>query len=507
MLNRLRFASATVILMLLHVPSPGHGQTLEAALDSYLSQGFSSAKKPDLPTIEEWLASHPGETVQTPEEGRRSDRSESTQDARVKEWEGHWCMRSTAKIDLADGVQVRRVALFYQPLVEGIWDKPLPTLPTETGSALRRHGCWLVKILSEFDGNANPRDLAGAIAKRLPGKRSEEPGNRIDRSSRKDFWQPVYSFDNRASFLLFTHDFADHPAVLLEWNAETLDYGTPSSDKIEPVAGQPWLPLRAAMLAKLPEAPTLDMLSFLAPQEGDQGEQPRFFCDKQLVPALRNWFTLAARSTPEQRAAALLVADAVADRLSDCEEFIDSNEYVPPEVDKLLAGSYEDLKKNLAELGIETDKSARPGPEFYTGNLIAQARKLAPSGAVNELSWIATLDQHCVWSPVSDADCADFIQSGEAFLSRFPADQWTPGVHLLLAEAYSITAAEDGEEAGFISGKAAENSELLTKAAAHFRAWYATSTNERDRALVWEEIWGIEAGLGPRLMVPEQLRQ
>ncbi len=506
MSHEVRFASATVILMLLHVPSQGHSQTLDADLGNYLSQSFSDARKPELATVEEWLTKHPGEATQTPEEGRQNDDSESPQDAQVKEWEGRWCMLSTANIDLADGIHVRRVALFYQPLVEDIWDKPLPPLPTEAGSALRQHGCRLVKILSEFNGNANPRDLTEKIAKLLPGKRSEEPGNRIDRTSRKDFWQPAYSSDNRTFFLLFTHDFADHPAVLLEWNAETLDYGQPSSRNINPEAEQPWLPLRAAMLAKLPEAPTLDMLSFLAPQVGDQREQPRFFCDRQLVPVLRNWFALAARNPPEQHAAALLVADAVADRLSDCEEFNDSNEYVPPEVDKLLDRSYDDLKKNLAELGIETDKSARPGPEFYTGNLIVQAKKLAPAGVVNELSWIATLDQRGEWCPTFDADCTDFIQSGEAFLLRFPADEWTPSVHLLLAEAYSVTAAEDGEEAGFISGKAAESSELLTKAAAHYRAWYATSTNERDRALVWEEIWGIEAGLGPRVMVPMQSR-
>jgi hypothetical protein len=492
--------------MLLHVPSPGYGQTLEAALDSYLSQGFSGAKKPDLPTIEEWSASHPNETVQPPGEGRQNAGPETPQDAQVKEWEGRWCMQSIANIDLADGVHVRRVALFYQPLVEQIWDKPLPPLPTEDRIALRQHGCRLVRILSEFEGNTNPRDLAETIAGRLPGKRSDEPGDLINRSSRKDFWQPVCSFHIHSFYLLFTHSSADHPAVLLEWKAETQDYGEPSSKNIDPEAGQPWLPLRAAMLAQLPQAPTLDMLAFLAPRAGDQWEQPRFFCDRQLVPVLRNWFTLAAHSTPEQHAAALLVADAVADRLSDCEEFIDSNDYVPPEVDKLLDGSYDDLKKNLAQLGIETDRSARPGPEFYTGNLIAQARKLASAGVVNELSWIATLDQRCQWSAISDADCADFIQSGEAFLLRFPADEWTPSVHLLLAEAYSITAAEDREEAAPTSQKAAESSELLARAAAHYRAWYSTSTNQRDRALVWEEIWGIEAGLGPRLMVPEQLR-
>jgi hypothetical protein len=259
------------------------------------------------------------------------------------------------------------------------------------------------------------------------------------------------------------------------------------------------------MLARLPVAPTFDMLSFLSPQVGDYWEQPPFFCDRQLVPVLRNWFALAARATPERHAAALLLADAVADRLSDCVEFSDSDDDVSPEDEKSLAGSYEDLKKNLAAFGIATGKSARPGPEYYTGNLLAEVRKLAPSGVVNELSWIASLDQRCQWSSESDSDCAEFIKSGESFLLRFPSDEWTPSVHLLLAEAYSITAADLDEDglAAPDSGKA----KLPMKAAAHYRAWYEGSTNERDRALVWQEIWGIEAGMGPHLMVPEQLRQ
>ena len=326
MLNRVKLASTTVILMLLNVPPHGDAQTLEAALDSYLSQISSEAKQPAPANISEWSARHPGETVETPGAGGKNTESEGARDAQVRKWEGRWCLRSTANIDFARGVHVRRIALFYQPLVEQIYNKPLPPLPAETEGALRQHGCRLVKILSEFEGNTSPQDLAETIARRLPGERSEEPGKFIDRSSWSDFWKPVYSFANltrasRGFYFLFTHGFADHPAVLLEWEAGTLDYGEPSSKDIDPEAGQPWLALRAAMLARLPEAPTLEMLSFLAPQAGDRFEQPRFFCDRQLVPVLRNWFTLAARSSPEQHAAALLVADAVADRLSDCEEF------------------------------------------------------------------------------------------------------------------------------------------------------------------------------------------
>jgi hypothetical protein len=509
-----RFLSIVVILMLVNAASPCKAQALETVLDSFLSQNFTEAKKsaarpPEFSTIADWSARHPGETIESPGERSRDDGSLSARNLQDREREGRWCLRSSANIDLPDGVRVRRTVLFYQPLVEQIYNKPLPPLPTEDGDSLRQHGCRLTRILSEFElpVGMNPGDFADTLAKRLPGKRSEEPGRFVESSSPKDFWKPLYFFSGRSSFIVFTHAFADHPAVLLEWKAGTLDYGQPSSDAVNPEAGHPWLPSRAALIARLPEAPTLEMLSFLAPQVGDWREQPPLFCNRELAPVLRNWFALAAKATPERHAAALLVADAVAGRLSDCDEFSDTEENVPPQSGMPPEGTDEDLRKSLAELGIKTEKSARPGPEYYTGNLIAQVRKLAPGGVVNELSWIATLDQRCQWSATIDSNCMDFIQSGEAFLLRFPADEWTPSVHLLLAEAYSITAVEESEEAAPTSEKAAENPELLTKAAAHYRAWYATSTNERDRALVWEEIWGIEAGLGPRLMVPEQLRQ
>jgi hypothetical protein len=101
-------------------------------------------------------------------------------------------------------------------------------------------------------------------------------------------------------------------------------------------------------------------------------------------------------------------------------------------------------------------------------------------------------------------DCTDFIKEGESFLTHFPEDEWTPGVHLILAETYSLTAAELDE--GDSATAAPEKDELLKRAMAHYRAWYASSANARDRVLVRQEIWGIEAGMGPWLMVPGELR-
>jgi hypothetical protein len=191
--------------------------------------------------------------------------------------EGRWCLRSTAEIDLAEGVRVRRIALFYPPLVELTYGKPLPPLPTEAGSILRQHGCKLVKILYEFDGDADQRAIAEAIAKRIPGQRAEEPGKFIEVGDDywKGYWKPLYSFTNGHFYFLYTHHPAvnipkgtrtdQQSAVLLEWEGEILEYGPPSAKSVIPEAGQPWLAMRLAMLARLPESPTLAMLSFLAP--------------------------------------------------------------------------------------------------------------------------------------------------------------------------------------------------------------------------------------------------
>jgi hypothetical protein len=508
-----RFVRAASILMLFNAPILSGAQTPEASLDSFILQSVAEAQNLDSATISEWTIRHADEKVEEPAERDRGYDSGSARDRRDRELEGRWCLRSTGEINLAGGMRVRRTALFYQPLVELKFANPLPPLPTETGATLRRHECRLVKILYEFGTNADAQSIAEAISKRIPWERSGEPGELIVVKVGNDYWKPLYSFSNHGFYFLFTHSPAasipkgaradQEPAVLLEWEGQILEHGSPSTNTVNPEAGQPWLAMRAATLAQLPEGPTLAMLSVLAPQVGDQFEQPPFHCREQLVPVLREWMRLAALSTPQQHAAALLLADRVARRLSDCYEFSDSSDYVPPE-EETEGDTDVALRKDLKELGIETDKSARPGPEYYAGNLLAPALKLAPTGVVNELYWMAILDDRCQWSQATDVDCTGFIREGESFLTHFPEDEWTPSVHLILAEAYSVTAAElDGSD--FATSDDVKT-ELLKKTVAHYRAWYARSANARDRALVWQEVWGIEAGMGPWLMVPRELR-
>ena len=500
--------------MLLGVPMFGGAQESRATLDAYLSQGADEEGALYSATIVEWESPHPGEKVEGPAEkgDPRNAWQLSEREHRNRKLEGRWCLRSTAEIHLAGDILVRRIALFYQPLVELTDANPLPPLPTETGDALRKHGCKLVTILYEFEGAADPEGLMELIAKRMPGKRVEEPGKFIEFAI-DDYWSPICSFEEFGKPLSYHHLFAhkskadspdDKPAVLLEWPWGTLEYGQPTSKTINPEAGQPWLALRAAKAARLPEGPTLDMLSFLAPQVGDTYEQRPFHCEKQLIPVLRRWMDLAARSPPEQHAAAILLAEGVLGRLWYCEEFFHTGSYNSPEEEKINTEDNAVLEKDLQELGIGT-ATGRLGDEYYAGNLRDEALKLAPGGVANQLGRMAILDDRCQWSGSSDsADCTNIIREGESFLKRFPEDEWTPSVHLILAEAYALSSANPIEQ---FSQPAKPPTDMWQKAAAHYRAWYAKSANERDRGLVWQEIWALEAGMGPWLMMPTELQQ
>jgi hypothetical protein len=464
-------------------------------------------------TIGEWSTRHPGETVDEPAKKDLNYDSANAREQQDRKLEGRWCLRSTAGIDLVSGIHVRRIALFYQPLVEQIYNKPLPPLPTETGDALRKHGCTLGRILHEFEGVTDPQNFAETIAKQIPGQRSDEPGG-VAAYSANDYWKPVYSFVKFGGHVFFYYLSVhnpkvaradEQPAVLLEREWGTLDYGQPSPKAINPEAGQPWLAMRAAMLARLPEAPTLAMLSFLAPRVGDYYEQPPLYCRRQLIPVLRKWFDLASRSTPQKRAAAILLADQVLARLDDCQEICNAGDCVSHDASEIEA-NHNALEKDLQELGIGTTSSAHLGYEHYSGNLLEKVLKLAPEGAVNELGQMAILNDRCQLPNSADSvDCTDFIKKGESFLARFHEDEWTPSVHLILAEACSLTAV--GLDESNSADPETTKNDLLKKAAAHYRAWYDRSTNERDRALVWQEIWAIEAGMGPWLTLPPNSQQ
>jgi len=506
-------AAATLILFGL----PLLAQTPKPTVDSYISQSVREADALYSATVEKWAAQHPGEVVETLAEKQSEYGAEvayklSAREQHDRKLQGRWCLRSLAEIDLGGGTRVRRIALFYPPLVEYSQDKPLPPLPTETGDDLQRHGCRLVKILHEFQGVANPQNLLEIIAKQMPGRRAAEPGKFIE-DAKDGYWKPICSFEKFGQPIFYHHLFARDPkspgnddpaAVLLEFEWGSLEYGSPSKNTINPEAGQPWLALRAAKLAGLSEGPTLDMLSFLAPQVGDTYEQRPLDCHRQLIPVLRRWLDLADHSRPDRQGAAILLADQVLSRLWYCEEFLHSGSYFSPEEEAIATRENEALEKDLKELGVRME--ANRLAEYYSGNLREKILNLAPEGPINELGRMAILDERCQWDHNAEgADCSRIIKEGESFLLSFPEDEWTPTVHLIPAEAYALTAANPRDE--FSAMPQPPKTEWEKKAAAQYRAWYAKSDNERDRALVWQEIWALEAGMGPWLLMPWESQQ
>jgi hypothetical protein len=468
-------------------------QTGQPDISSYTNEIIPELNDLAPVSVEEWTRQHAGDTFETPTDSFPTELS-------LGELEGRWCARSTATTMLEGGVAVRRIALFYPPIVETLEtleSNDLPPLPREKGLALIRSGCALEKVFYYFQGVGNPRSTAEAIIAsqispfmyKIHGLGIFDPWD-----DRWTLLQPFSHSEPDFTFAVAVGDPEGHDmqqSILLIWKPIDMRHGEPS-EVIDPKAGQPWLAARAAGVAALPLAPTLDMLSLLAPRSGDPGERPRLHCNADVVPILRRWLALADGSSPSQHAAALVLADAVATRLGECVEYGSPGiPYQPPSPEDAGWKAYDSLTRSLAKLGISMGDT-RAGPQ-YTGNLPKKAMALAKRGVADELARIATIDQPCAWASDSDWPKEE-VSVGESILADFAPDEWTASVHLILAEAYI---AESDRET-----PPGSEADLREKAIEHYRKYYAHSTNDRDRTLVWEEIWNLQAGLPPRLMLP-----
>jgi hypothetical protein len=507
--SRTKLASTIGLLGSLAV---SQAQTVPETVNDYLSRTISEIRDASPVTIRQWSAAHPGETIESPQDRDRNEYRVPQNEIADDYLEGRWCLRSTIEVTLADNMVARRIAVFYPPRIDDSGG-PFPPLPSETGAALREEGCKLDRVFLEIDGVRDPEAFAAAISIRIPGRLPPDI-DYFPKDSSFPYWKHVYVHTDGSFWFVYSHPavpqgsptaFPDRPGVLLEWDSSSLQYSPPSADTVDPLAGQPWLALRAAVLARLPEGPTLSMLSFLAPRSGqDWLEQPPLYCHRQLIPVMRNWLALAARAQPNQHAAAIVLADQVARNLSDCVDLMDVGHDNAFDSQDAWEEAHRALEKDLKDLGIDTFKPATIQPEQYTGNLLAPAGKLASTGAAAELYRVAVLEaDRCDWPSPATPNCADFIKEGEDFLSHYPNDEWTPGIRLLLAEAYSITLAQIANGDARLS--ASNRAELEKKLLEQLRAWYASSRSERDLRLVWNEIWRVQAGMGPWLMLPEEM--
>lgn len=478
-------------LLLIAGSLSGVAQTAPPFISSYANQILTELEETSPVSVEDWTRQHTGDSLET--------RFDAGSEQSLYELEGRWCVRSTANIDLEGGVTVRRIALFYPPLVENLTNIDLPPLPSEKGQTLIRNGCHLHKVLYEIQGIGSARIAGEAIASQMKQLMYEVSGP--DGINFPPNLTPLHSYIHSGP----SFDFAvavgnsgrpdNQPYVLLIWQPLDLEHSE-SSLGIDPLAGQPWLAVRAARLAALPLAPTLAMLSLLAPRTGDPGEQPRLHCSTDLVPALRKWMAIARSASPPQHAAALVLANEVATRLRECDEYTSGIPYRPPSPGDAEWKAYDSLTRSLAELGISMIDT-REGPQ-YAGNLLDKATVLAAKGPVNELERIAAIDSPCTWAKSSEWPDRE-ISLGESILSDFAPDEWTASVHLILAEAYIHSMDNAASDGGTVPRPGTDSRE---KAIEHYRKYYALSTNPRDRALVWQEIWNLQAGLEPRFRLP-----
>jgi len=486
-----RKTSAIVLASLAALSRSTWGQPTPDRLDLLLAQNLSEAATLHSPLVGDWSGMHPGERVDAPSVS--GDRPELE-----KIFEGRWCIRSTASIDLGDGHPVQRIALFYPPNIEGVYGQPVPPLPVESGAALRNHGCRLARILYLFDSMESAAPLADSIAKRMRGY--------VGIETAPDGWKTRFWSGPAHSMILLhvaepeSHGQPKHagPPVVLE---EAFDDGylpIPKVDtkELNPRSGAPWLAGRAAKLAGLPLGPTVDMLALLEPRPGEAMDKPPFYCGRTLVPVLRQWGILAAALPPERQAAALVLEDRVANLISGCSEYATNLDF--PSEDA-RASEVASLRTHLHAMGIETNTSARYGYEYYAGNLLKRAQSLTPSGPAAELVEAAQLEPGCGVSPDADADCTEFERQAERFLALYGKSDWAATVHLLLAQAYAIDAVQQAEEDQYPNPGPAT---LLKNAQEHYRAWLATGASDHARRLVWDEIWALQAGLRPQLLLP-----
>jgi hypothetical protein len=236
----------------------------------------------------------------------------------------------------------------------------------------------------------------------------------------------------------------------------------------------------AAQIAAEDPALTRQIVSQSGPIEGVRSAE-----DPSLaVIRLRKWLEVPKQRSPQQRAAALLLADLY---VENAQLGYATKPYVEP------AEFYKGL-------GAEYDKGGN-----YVHNLLDQAEKMDDGGEVSELAGLWALSDECSYRDErSWPDVA--IEKAESFLAHFPPDQWTPYVHYALARAHSAKLAwsypggdaesVDNNYIAYPLPSAARDHER-DAAVEHFRAFLDAKPEGPEVAFAWLEVWRLIAGLPP----------
>ncbi len=203
---------------------------------------------------------------------------------------------------------------------------------------------------------------------------------------------------------------------------------------------------------------------------------------REEIESLAKWLTAAQKLTPARRAASALLADF----------------YIT------CAGTSSDsdpVQSRLIQLGAKyVTRNPEDGPD-YAHNFREQAERLDSHGPAGELAGLVSLADPCLlkgtklWPSL-------VIAKATTMLSAFPATQWTPYVHFLLARAHAseLSLASPGgnpEELDISALSPALMRQDRSDAISHFRYFLKRRPGSPESTFAWQEAWRLLAGLPP----------
>jgi hypothetical protein len=426
-------------------------QTELAQMISKLAQSNLTLINPK-PSLADWMPLHPNEKPEPANYGLDYEN------------QGMWCARAMARNRLSGNAELTSYALFYPPVSKSGTVLPLPAKIDES---LVRRSCKLSAFWLEIRNTADVNDLATAVSGDLStawGAPGTVPSNkRMMWGSAR--WTAVSTWKIGDKNAWIAADPRGDPEgtsprlLVMIWDDQASFHGL-TEERMIP-ASEPSVAEEAARLAAIDPALTKKIIRPLIASSAQPG------LDTDAAQSLKLWLQAAA-NLPAQRKAAALV----------------------------LAGMY--AMAEADSLGHDDDKTD-PWREKEFLQYLKPAERLAPSGRAAELLAVARAGNVCSFEDPNDWRDG-LIPYGEKFLHDFPASEWTPYIHYLLARTYSaklMLALPGNQEAQPTGANTPEAIRLRQSAIAHYRAFLAAKPADPQSVFAWRETWRLLAGLPP----------
>jgi hypothetical protein len=432
------------------------------------------------PSVAAWQELHPDEKLEPMHYNRGKDHYEA--DLGMDFY--NWCAASPSRSPSTFG----RVALFFVPSVKA---GALPPLPSP-GDASIKESCRMQALHYSVSPEIPIQNLVRELSSvwGTPDRSHAVSGSKYGLP--ENIYGDIAIWDHdgvsaRLRYLYALEGVSEHrTGIMLYVKRDALPVAPCfecTGSLMYPLYSQKLTPFlqEAAQIAAEDPALTRQIVAWAG-----QMNNPEWVVDPALARNnLRKWLEVAKQQSPQQRAAALLLADLYVGSTS-------LGYAAKPDV------PYAPRAEFYKGLGAEYDKEGN-----YVNNFLKQAEKMDDGGEVSELAALWTASQDCPASPWPDGA----IEHGESFLARFPSNQWTPYVHFALARAHSAKllwtypggSGDDYDGEIFPLSPAAKEHERAA-AIEHFKAFLDARPDGREAAFAWLELWRLLAGLPPSMI-------